>query len=99
VVLMAGAASLEVGVAVNKEGASDYVAKPWDDAKLVRTVENLLRMRELQQENTRLHAQAARAMRQLAGRAELCGIVYASAAMHQVVQLAVSVASSDAPVL
>jgi DNA-binding NtrC family response regulator len=99
VVLMTAWTSLEVAVALIKEGASDYVAKPWDDTKLVRTVENLLRLRELQQENTRLRAQAARAKRQLAGRAELCGIVYASQAMHQVVQLAVSVAGSDAPVL
>jgi DNA-binding NtrC family response regulator len=99
VVLMTAWTSLEVAVALIKEGASDYVAKPWDDAKLVRTVKNLLRLRELQQENTRLRAQAARARRQLAGRAELCGLVYASAAMHQVVQLAVSVAASDAPVL
>ena len=38
-------ASLETAVQLIKEGASDYLAKPWDDDKLVATVKNLLRMR------------------------------------------------------
>jgi DNA-binding NtrC family response regulator len=99
VVLMTAWTALEAAVALVKEGASDYVAKPWDDDKLVCTVKNLLRVRELGQENIRLRAHAARSRRQLAASADLRGIVYESPAMHQVVQLAVSVAPSDAPVL
>lgn len=99
IVLMTAWTSLETAVQLIKEGAADYLAKPWDDEKLLRTVANLLRLRELAQENTRLRAQAARARRSLAGRHELCGLVYASPAMQQAVQLAVSVAPSDAPVL
>jgi len=91
-------ASLETAVAMVKEGAADYLAKPWDDAKLVATVRNLVRMRELQLENQRLrHAQARERGR--LGRYDLCGLVYESAAMHRVVTLAVQVAASDVPVL
>src|SRR5262249_50792707 len=67
--------------------------------KLVRTVKNMLRMRELANDNLRMRAQASRSRRALAGRADLRGLVYASQAMHDVVTLAVSVAASDAPVL
>ena len=35
--------SLETAVQMVKEGASDYLAKPWDDAKLLAAVRNLLR--------------------------------------------------------
>src|SRR5918996_1049042 len=46
--------SLETAVQLVKEGASDYVAKPWDDAKLVTTVRNLLQIRALKRENEQL---------------------------------------------
>jgi len=99
VLLMTAWTALETAVTLIKEGAADYIAKPWDDDKLVRTVRNLLRMRELARDNLRLRSQAARARRALAERAELCGLVYASQAMHDVVTLAVNVAASDAPIL
>ena len=99
VLLMTAWTSLETAVQLVKEGAADYLAKPWDDSKLVRNVQNLLRMRELHQENTRLRAQQTRARAALAQSYDLCGIVYASPQMHQMVSLAVHVAPSDAPVL
>ena len=91
-------ASLETAVAMVKEGAADYLAKPWDDAKLVATVRNLVRLRELQLENHRLRQAQARERGRL-GRYDLCGLVYESAAMHRLVTLAVQVAASDVPVL
>jgi DNA-binding NtrC family response regulator len=99
VLLMTAWASLETAVQLTKDGASDYIAKPWDDEKLLRNVQNLLRLRELHQENTRLLSQQARARASLASSFDLCGLVYRSAAMHQVVSLAAHVAPSDAPVL
>ncbi|MCC6558515.1 MAG: sigma-54-dependent Fis family transcriptional regulator [Polyangiaceae bacterium] len=99
VVIMTGFTSIEEAVQLVKEGATDYIAKPWDGVKLVASVRNLLRLRELQQENTRIAALAARSQRALAGRYDLRGLVYASAAMHEVVSLAVKVASADAAVL
>ena len=84
--------SLETAVQMVKEGASDYLAKPWDDAKLLGAVERLLEMRR---------AGAGRGARApaAAGTADLRGLVYASAAMHRVVSLAVQVAAADVPVL
>ncbi len=92
-------ASLETAVSMVKEGAVDYLAKPWDDAKLVATVRNLLRMRELQLENHQLRAAQTRDRRRLEQKHDLRGIVYESAAMGRVVALAAQVAASDVPVL
>ncbi len=99
VVLLTAWSSLETAVQLVKEGASDYMAKPWDDEKLARVVKNLVSMRALQQENTRLLAQRSRLRRTLAARYDLSGLVYVSDTMHGVVSLACTIASSDAPVL
>jgi DNA-binding NtrC family response regulator len=99
VLLMTAWTSLETAVQLVKDGAADYIAKPWDDAKLLRNVQSLLRMRELHQDNIRLRAQQARARAELASTYDLCGLVYATPQMQQVVSLAVHVAPSDAPVL
>lgn len=99
VLLMTAWTALETAVMLTKEGAADYIAKPWDDDKLVRTVKNLVNLRALRQENTRLRAQATRARRALAGKHDLRGVIYASPQMHEVVRLAISIAPSDVPVL
>ncbi|HJX54847.1 MAG TPA: response regulator [Polyangia bacterium] len=61
VLMMTAWASLETAVALIKEGATDYMAKPWNDDKLVATVRNLVSWRAPKQENVRLQAQARRA--------------------------------------
>jgi DNA-binding NtrC family response regulator len=99
VLLMTAWTSLETAVQLIREGATDYFSKPWNDDKLLATVKNLLRMRELASENTRLRSRKTRARRALADRHELCGLVYASDVMQELVSLAVKVAPSDAPVL
>lgn len=45
ILLMTAWTSLETAVQLVKEGATDYLAKPWDDAKLVDTVRRLLAAR------------------------------------------------------
>jgi len=99
VLMMTAWASLETAVALIKEGATDYMAKPWNDDKLVATVRNLVNLRALKQENVRMQAQARRARRALAAGHNLCKAIYESAEMHAAVRLAVTVAPSDAPVL
>src|SRR4051812_36155563 len=99
VLLMTAFQSLETAVRLVRDGASDYIAKPWNDDKLVATVKNLLRLRELSRENLRLRTQTNRARYDLAQGHDLCGLVYASAAMHEVVTLAAKVAPSEAAVL
>jgi DNA-binding NtrC family response regulator len=99
VLLMTAWTALETAVTLTKEGAADYIAKPWDDDKLVRTVRNLVNLRALRQENTRLRAQGNRARRALAEKHDLREVIYTSPQMHEVVRLAVSIAPSDVPVL
>lgn len=99
ILLMTAFTSLEVAVKLVKEGASDYIAKPWNDEKLVTTVKNLMRMRELAHANLRHTARSVRARDELASKFDLRGIVYASQEMHEALSLAVRVAAADAPVL
>jgi DNA-binding NtrC family response regulator len=99
VLIITAFTSLEAAVQLVKEGASDYVAKPWNDDKLVTSVKNLVRMRELAQQNLRLESHRARARNELSHKFHLQGLVFASAAMHDLVSLAVRVAPADAPVL
>ena len=99
VLLMTAWTSLETAVQLVKEGASDYLAKPWDDEKLLVTVRNLLRIRELQLENARLRGRARRTWEELAEHHDLCGAVWASEKMHAVAILALQVARADVPVL
>ena len=99
VVLMTAFQSLEAAVRLVRAGASDYIAKPWNDDKLVATVKNLIRLRELSQENLRLRTSSSRSRAGLASEHDLCGLVYQSAAMHEVVRLAAKVAPSEAAVL
>ncbi len=96
---MTAFSSIAAAVHLTKEGASDYLAKPWDDARLVATVKNFLHLRALSQENVRLHAARGRAREELARRFDLQGLVYVSDAMHEVVSLAVRVARADVSVL
>ena len=99
VVLMTAFQSLEAAVRLVRAGASDYIAKPWNDDKLIATVKNLIRLRQLSQENLRLRASSNRSRAGLASEHDLCGLVYESAAMHEVVRLAAKVAPSEAAVL
>jgi DNA-binding NtrC family response regulator len=98
IVLLTAWGSFEVAVQLVKEGASDYMEKPWDEEKLVRIVRGLVHLRGLQQENMRFRAQGLRMRRALAARYDLCGLVYASAQMQNVVSLATTVACSDVPI-
>jgi DNA-binding NtrC family response regulator len=99
VILLTAWTSLERAVSLVKEGAADYVAKPWDDQKLALSVQNLLRLRQARFEALRLHSRDALAREELGRRFDLCGLVYRSQAMHEAVSLAVHVAASDAAVL
>ena len=75
-----------------KEGAADYLAKPWNDEKLLTIVTALLESRRRDRERRGSRAALARSF-------DLRGIVYESAAMHRVVTLALQVAAADVPVL
>jgi DNA-binding NtrC family response regulator len=56
-------------------------------------------MRELQLENAALQQKKREVREELAGRYDLCGLIYESDRMHELAALAVNVADSGAPVL
>jgi DNA-binding NtrC family response regulator len=99
ILLMTAWTSLETAVQLLKEGATDYLAKPWDDAKLVATVRALLHAREAREDEERERRERTRTQKSLARTHDLRGIVYASEALHRVVSLATQIAGSDVPVL
>ncbi len=97
--LLTAWASLETAVELVREGAVDYVQKPWDDAKLVATLQALLRSRATVVAEDRQRGELATVRATLAREHDLRGLVYASRAMHRAVALAIQVAPSDAPVM
>src|SRR5690606_36857500 len=99
VLLMTAWTSLETAVRLVKEGAEDYFGKPWDDDKIINSVQKLLSVRKLRLANRRLKAGDDGARRQLTDNFDLCGIIYRSRAMQQLLTLATSVAKSDAAIL
>jgi len=99
ILLMTAWTSLETAVQLVKEGATDYLAKPWDDAKLVTAVQSLLRMRAARAQEERERSERTRARDELARTHDLRGMVFESEATRRVVSLAVQIAPSGVPVL
>lgn len=99
VILLTAWTHLEAAVELVKAGAADYLAKPWDDTKLLATVENLLELSESTREVTRARVERRRRRQALESRFDLDGLVFASEAMSRTVELACQVARSDIPVL
>jgi DNA-binding NtrC family response regulator len=99
VILLTAWTHLESAVQLVKAGAADYIGKPWDNDKLLATVENLLELAEATRERQRLQAEQRRRRERLAEQYDLCGIVFASDAMERVVELACRVARGDVRVL
>ncbi len=59
VLLMTSYASVRSAVDAMKEGAADYIAKPFDHDEMVLTVERLLHQQKLARENARLRSELA----------------------------------------
>ena len=99
VILMTAWTNLESAVDLVRTGAADYLAKPWDDRKLLAAVANLL---ELGQANRELGERARQERRQrqtLESSVDLRGLVWADPATERVLALAGQVARADVPVL
>ena len=99
VILLTAWTHLETAVELVRAGASDYVAKPWDNARLLTTVRNLLDLQTARAENRAIRRQRAAARAGLAARFELKGLVYESEAMQTLASTAARVAHADVPVL
>jgi DNA-binding NtrC family response regulator len=99
VILLTAWTHLGSAVDLVKAGAADYLAKPWDDGKLLTTVNNLLELAQTRRELDRRRAREQRQRQQLQERYELCGAVFADAASERIIALACQVARSELPVL
>ncbi|MDJ0940174.1 MAG: sigma-54 dependent transcriptional regulator [Woeseiaceae bacterium] len=99
VILLTAWTHLETAVELVRAGAADYLAKPWDDNKLIATARNLLELGEA----TERGRQAARSRRADRARLEtahdLCGTVFESTAMQELIGVATRVAPADVPIL
>lgn len=99
IVLLTAWTHLETAVELVKAGAADYLAKPWDDARLLTTVRNLLELRQLAAESERAARRRAESRAALAARFDLCGLVFESDAMRDLVTKATHIAPAEVPVL
>jgi DNA-binding NtrC family response regulator len=99
VILLTAWTHLDAAVDLVKGGAADYLAKPWDDRRLLAVVENLI---ELGQASRALRQRVQREQRQrreLERQYDLRGVVWGDAATERVIALACQVARADVPVL
>src|SRR5258708_38883812 len=85
VVMISGQASVEMAVRATRLGAVDFLEKPLSTDKLLLTVENVLKLSRLEEEN--------RQLRRRVGRHE---IVRSGAAMRRVMAQVERVAASEA---
>lgn len=99
IVLLTAWTHLETAVELVKAGAADYLAKPWDDARLLTTVRNLLELRQLAAESERAAKRRAESRAALAARFDLCGLVFESDGMRDLVTKATHIAPAEVPVL
>ncbi len=87
VVMISGQANIEMAVRATRLGAIDFLEKPLSTDKLLLTVDNVLKLKRLEEEN--------RELRQRVGKHE---IVHAGEAMRRVLAQVDRVASSEARV-
>jgi len=99
VILLTAWTHLESAVDLVKAGAADYLAKPWDDRKLLATVNNLLELSLARQELARHRNSGRRRRNALEREYDLRGLVYADPASEAALALACQVARAELPVL
>ncbi len=99
VILLTAWTQLESAVELVKAGAADYLAKPWDDDKLLTAVQNLLELAQTRRELARRRAAESRRKTDLEQRYDLRDAVFTDPAMERVIALACQVARADVPVL
>ena len=92
VLLMTSYSSVESAVDAMKQGAVDYIAKPWSHDEMLLTVERIL-------EGSRLQAQNRSLRREIERRYPVKNLRGQSAVMQEIVERIRRVAQSDAPIL
>ncbi|TKB51698.1 sigma-54-dependent transcriptional regulator [Ferrimonas aestuarii] len=98
VILLTAWTEVSMAVELVKAGAADYLGKPWDDDKLLTSVANLMALSQSRQalKHQRYRQQA---LRDQLEQHQLCGTIFASTQMEQLIHTAIQVAKSDLPVM
>jgi DNA-binding NtrC family response regulator len=99
VILLTAWTHLDAAVDLVKAGAADYLAKPWDDQRLLATVANLIELGQANRVLTQGFQRDRRARRELEEQFDLRGLVWRDPATERVLNLACQVARADVPVL
>jgi len=99
IILFTAWTHLESAVQLIKAGAADYIAKPWDNNKLLGVVEKLLTLAERARRSTPPQGGRGWRREQLAHKYDLQDTVFESERMAKTVELACRVASAPVPVL
>jgi len=92
IIMMSAYGSLELAIECIKQGAYDYITKPFKPDEVVLTLRKA-------EERQRLVSENARLLREIKGQGKPGKIVYCSAAMQKVLDLVARVAKSSSPVL
>jgi DNA-binding NtrC family response regulator len=98
IILLTAWTHLDAAVRLVKQGAADYLGKPWDDTRLLASVRNLLELADTQRslrQHTRVRQREQATLRGF----DLRGFVYADPATERVLTLACQIARSEVPVL
>jgi DNA-binding NtrC family response regulator len=99
VILLTAWTHLNAAVDLIKAGAADYLAKPWDDNKLIATVNNLIELGQAKRALQQRVQVELRQRRELESGHDLRGMVFQDPATERVIHLACQVARADVPVL
>jgi DNA-binding NtrC family response regulator len=97
VVLFTAYADIDLAVKTLKQGASDFVVKPWDNAKLIATLQTAYSLRESRKEVKQLREKQLVLNRELNKEQDICWGV--SEVMQQLQYLIQKVAQTDANIL
>jgi len=97
VVLFTAYADIDLAVNALKQGASDFIVKPWDNAKLVATLQAAYSLRQSRKEVKRLKEKQNVLQNELSKEPEICwGISNAMLELHFLIK---KVAKTDANIL
>jgi len=99
VILLTAWTHLDAAVDLVRSGAADYLAKPWDDNRLMATVRNLIALGQAKRALQQRAQTELRQRRELERGHDLRGMVWQDPATERVIHLACQVARADVPVL
>jgi DNA-binding NtrC family response regulator len=97
VVMMTAYADVDLAVRAIKEGATDFVVKPWDNNRLVSTLKAALRLRQSKIENRKLREKQKQINKGINKQND--PLIGKSEAMNRVIQVMNKVAGTEANIL